>query len=316
MKKILVCGAGGFIGNHLVTRLRGQGHWVRGVDIKLPEFNMSAADEFLLLDLRHLSSCLEAVNVVSGLDEIYQLAADIGGMGYIQNAESRIMTNNILINTNMIQAAVLFNVPRYFFSSSVCIYRNMQPGEPALTEEEAYPAMPDNEYGWEKLFAERMILAYSRKYSIQTRIGRFENCYGPLCDYSSSRAKAPAALCRKVAQASDGGAIQVWGDGKALRHFVYIDDLLDGIQAVMQSDITEPTNIGGEDYISVDDLARMIIEISGKRLRIEHVEGIVGVAARNFSKARLYSLGWRPRVSLREGLEKTYRWVEEQIRKT
>ena len=315
MKKALVCGAGGFIGGHLVKKLKREGYWVRGVDIKEHEFAPTQADEFLLLDLREPHNCWQALSVDGGtFDEVYQLAADMGGMGFIHSAECQIMHNSTLINIHMIDSAARLGVHRYFFSSSVCVYRDMEPGEPALTEADAVPANPDNEYGWEKLYAERMAQAYARHYPIQVRIARFENCYGPEGTWRGGREKAPAAICRKVAMAEDGGAIPVWGDGTAIRNYTYVDDLVGGIYTLMQSDLEGAVNIGGEEYVTVAELVQTVIDVSGKEIRIEYVEGPVGVHSRNFSKERIKSLGWEAKVPLREGLARTYRWIEEQVR--
>ncbi len=315
-RKALVCGAGGFIGGHLVKKLKREGYWVRGVDIKEHEFAPTQADEFRLLDLREAHNCWEALNLGKGeaFDEVYQLAADMGGMGFIHSAECDIMHNSALINIHMIDAATRMGVERYFFSSSVCVYRDMAPGEPALTEEDAVPAYPDNEYGWEKLYAERMAQAYARHYPINVRIARFQNCYGPEGAWRGGREKAPAAICRKVAMADEGGAVEVWGDGTAIRAFTYVDDLVDGIYALMQSDLEGAVNIGSEEYVPVNELVRTVMEVAGKDLHIQHVEGPVGVQARNFSKARIHSLSWEAEISLREGIERTYPWVLEQVR--
>jgi nucleoside-diphosphate-sugar epimerase len=314
VKKALVCGAGGFIGGHLVEKLKREGYWVRGVDIKAHEFRPTAADEFMLLDLREPHNCWEALSVPGGtFDEVYQLAADMGGMGFIHTAECDIMHNSALINVHMIDAATKIGVPRYFFSSSVCVYPDMQPGDPEMTEAEVIPANPDNEYGWEKLYAERMAQAYARHYSIEVRIARFQNCYGPYGTWRGGREKAPAAICRKVAMADKGGVVEVWGDGTAIRAFTYVDDLVDGIYTLTQSDLEGAANIGTEEYVSVNQLVETIIDVAGKDLRIEHVEGPVGVQARNFSKARIHSLGWEAEVSLREGIERTYPWVKAQV---
>jgi nucleoside-diphosphate-sugar epimerase len=315
MRKALVCGAGGFIGGHLVKRLKREGYWVRGVDIKEHEFAPTQADEFRLLDLREPHNCWEALNLGDGetFDEVYQLAADMGGMGFIHSAECDIMRNSALINNHMIDAATKIGVQRYFFSSSVCIYRDMEPGEPALYEEDAYPALPDNEYGWEKLYAERMAMAYARHYPIEVRIARFQNCYGPEGTWRGGREKAPAAICRKVAMAEDGGTIPVWGDGTAIRAFTYVDDMVEGIYLLMHSDLEGPMNIGGEEYVTVNELVQTVINVSGKAIQVEHVEGPVGVQARNFDKGRIKSLGWEAETSLREGITKTYRWIEKQI---
>jgi nucleoside-diphosphate-sugar epimerase len=318
MKKALVCGAGGFVAGHLVKHLKAQGYWVRGVDIKLPEFAATAADDFLLLDLRERAQCERALRLdhseLAGFDEVYQLAADMGGMGFISLAECEIMHNNALINGHMIHAAATMKVPRYFFSSSVCIYRDMSPGEPEMTEVEAYPAQPDNEYGWEKLYAERVAQAYGRRYPIAVRIARFQNCYGPEGTWTGGREKAPAAICRKVAEADDGGIIQVWGDGSAIRSYTYVDDMVDGIYRLMQSNLEGPVNIGSPEYVSVDQLVDVVARVAAKRITTEHVPGPVGVRSRNFSNARAYSLGWRPRFSLEDGIRQTYPWVAEQVR--
>ncbi len=314
MKKALVCGAGGFIGGHLVEKLKHEGYWVRGVDIKAHEFRPTAADEFLLLDLRESHNCWEALSVPDGtFDEVYQLAADMGGMGFIHTAECDIMHNSALINVHMIDAATKIGVPRYFFSSSVCVYPDMQPGDPEMTEAQAVPANPDNEYGWEKLYAERIAQAYARHNPIEVRIARFQNCYGPYGTWRGGREKAPAAICRKVAMAEDGGVVEVWGDGTAIRAFTYVDDLVDGIYTLTQSDLEGAVNIGTEEYVSVNQLVETIIDVAGKDLRIEHVEGPVGVQARNFSKARIHSLGWEAEFSLREGIGQTYAWVKAQV---
>src|SRR6058998_3607380 len=311
MKKALVCGAGGFIASHLVRRLKQEGHWVRGADLKVPEFAPTAADDFRLVDLRDTDACEAALSLDSGaFDVVYQLAADMGGMGFIHSAECEIMRNNALINLNMIDAAARKGIKRYFFSSSVCIYRDMEPGEPELTEEEAYPARPDNEYGWEKLYAERVALAYGRRHGMDVRIARFQNCYGPEGTWTGGREKAPAAICRKVAEAADGGTIEVWGDGKAIRSYTYVDDMVDGIYKLMQSNLEGPVNIGGDEHVTVAELVDTVIEVSGKKIRKKYVEGPVGVQSRNFDKARIKSLGWEAKTSLREGIARLYPWIE------
>src|SRR5437899_3326491 len=237
----------------------------------------------------------------------------MGGMGFIHSAECDIMRNSALININMIHAAARAGIKRYFFSSSVCIYRDMQPGEPELTEEGAYPALPDNEYGWEKLYAERVAQAFGRKYGIAVRIARFQNCYGPEGTWTGGREKAPAAICRKVAEADDG-TIEVWGDGSAIRSYTYVDDMVDGIRRLMDSSVEGPTNIGTPEYVSVQQLVDAVAEAAGKRIGARYVPGPVGVQSRNFSNAKIYSTGWQPRVSLREGIGKTYPWIESQVR--
>jgi len=311
MKRALVCGAGGFIGSHLVKRLKREGYWVRGVDIKDPEFSPTAADEFMLLDLRERQNAEKAVS--GPLDEVYQLAADMGGMGFIHSAETEIMRNSLLINVNMTHAAAEAHVPRYFFSSSVCIYRDMKPGEPEMTEEQAYPALPDNEYGWEKLYSERMALAYGRRYGMTIRIARFQNCYGPEGTWTGGREKAPAAICRKIAEAKDGGAIEAWGDGSAVRSYTYIDDMLEGIYLLMHSDIGTPVNIGSPQYVTVQELVDTVSKIAGKKISVKWVKGPVGVQSRNFSNDKICSLGWQSRFSLDEGLSVTFPWVRAQV---
>jgi nucleoside-diphosphate-sugar epimerase len=314
LKSALVTGAGGFIAGHLVKELKRLGYWVRGVDLKEPEFAPTRADEFLLLDLRRDVEA-EAALAPPGerFDEVYHLAADMGGMGFIHSAECEIMRNSALINLNMINAAAAAGVLRYFFSSSVCIYRDMAVGEPELTEDDAYPAIPDNEYGWEKLYAERTALAYGRRYGIDVRIARFQNCYGPEGTWRGGREKAPAAICRKVAEAPDGGTIEVWGDGSAVRSYTYVDDMVAGIYTLTQSELEGPTNIGSSEYVTVDELVNTVVRASGKAVRIEHVDGPVGVQSRNFSHARIRSLGWRSGYSLEDGITPTYLWIGEQV---
>ena len=237
----------------------------------------------------------------------------MGGMGFIHSAESEIMRNNALINLNMIDAAARKGIKRYFFSSSVCIYRDMRPGEPELTEEEAYPALPDNEYGWEKLYAERVALAFGRKHEMDVRIARFQNCYGPEGTWTGGREKAPAAICRKVAEAADGGMIEVWGDGKAIRSYTYVEDMVDGIYRLTASSLVGPANIGSPEYVSVEQLVQTVADVAGKAIRIRYVEGPVGVQSRNFSNKRIYSVGWRARFSLKDGIAATYPWVRAQV---
>ena len=320
--KVLVTGAGGFIGGHLVKKLKREGYWVRGVDIKEHEYAPTQADEFLLLDLREPDNCQAALSLPQGrFDEVYQLAADMGGMGFIHSAECEIMHNNALINIHMIHTASRLGIPRYFFSSSVCVYRDMKPGEAEMSEDEAIPANPDNEYGWEKLYAERVALAYGRNRGMKVRIARFQNCYGPEGTHSlrsvqawtGGREKAPAAICRKVAEVEacteqsecDGGTIEVWGDGTAIRSYTYVEDMVEGIFMLMHSDpsaalrqaqgdssgqrLEGPVNIGCPQYVTVDELAATVAEVAGKKINIRHVEGPVGVQSRNFSNERIYS---------------------------
>jgi GDP-D-mannose 3',5'-epimerase len=317
MKTALVCGAGGFIGSHLVKKLQREGFWVRNVDIKPHEWSPNVADETLLLDLRGEENCRQALTLPDGhFDEVYQLAADMGGMGFIHSAECEIMHNSALINIHMIHNAAAMKVPRYFFSSSVCVYRDMKPGEPEMTEAEAIPANPDNEYGWEKLYSERMAMAYGRNRGIHVRIARFQNCYGPEGTWTGGREKAPAALCRKVAEVLDGGTIEVWGDGSAIRSYTYVEDMVEGIYLLMHSDLEGAVNIGCPEYVSVDELANTVMEVAGKKVQIKHVPGPVGVQSRNFSNERIYSLGWQAKFYLKDGIARTYPWIEEQVRKS
>lgn len=314
MKKALVCGAGGFIGGHLVKKLKRKGYWVRGVDMKAHEFAPTKADEFLLLDLREEENCRQALDLGStAFDEVYQLAADMGGMGFISSAECEIMHNNALINIHMIHSASRMKIPKYFFSSSVCVYRDMKPGEPEMTEHQAYPANPDNEYGWEKLYSERVLSAYGRNKDMKVRIARFQNCYGPEGTWKGGREKAPAAICRKVANAEDGGTIQVWGDGSAIRSYTYVDDIVNGVYLLMQSEIDTPTNIGSPQYSTVSELVATVAEVANKKIHVRTVNGPVGVQSRNFSNERIYTANWKAKYSLREGISLTYPWVASQV---
>ena len=316
MKTALVCGAGGFIGGHLVQRLKDEGYWVRGVDIKAHEYRETAADEFFVLDLREEANCIEALTLNNGtFDEVYQLAADMGGMGFIHSAECEIMHNSVLINIHMTHHAARLGVPRYFFSSSVCVYRDMEVGEPEMTEAQAVPANPDNEYGWEKLYSERMAEAYARNQGMTVRIARFQNCYGPYGTWTGGREKAPAAICRKVAEAEDGGVIEVWGDGTAVRSYTYVADMVDGIYRLMHSNLEGAVNIGCPEYVSVNELVEAVAEISGKTIHIKHIDGPVGVQSRNFSNERIYSTGWEAKYSLIDGIAENYPWIEEQVKK-
>jgi GDP-D-mannose 3',5'-epimerase len=314
-KTALVGGGGGFIGSHLVTRLVKDGYWGRGADQKRPEFSPTAAQDFHVVDLRDAANCAAAVRTPSGepFDEVYQLAADMGGMGFIHSAECEIMRNSCLINLNMTHASALAGVKRYLFSSSACVYRDMRPEEPELSENEAYPALPHNEYGWEKLYAERTAMAYGRRYGMVVRLARFQNCFGPEGTWRGGREKAPAAMCRKVAETPDGGTIEIWGDGAAMRAYTYVDDMVDGIVALMKSDLENGVNIGRREYVSVDQLASLVAGIAGKRIGFRHVEGPVGVRARNFVCERISEIGWTSKVSLREGLSRTYPWIASQV---
>jgi GDP-D-mannose 3',5'-epimerase len=316
MKRILVSGAGGFIGGHLVKRLKREGYWVRSVDIKQHEFAESPADEFIVGDLRDQAVVRE---VVQGIDEVYQLAADMGGAGYIFTGEhdACVMHNSAMINLNILEFGTRADVKKFFYSSSACAYpeyNQLDPDNPNCSEESAYPAAPDSEYGWEKLFSERLYLAYMRNYGVQVRVARFHNIFGPEGTWCGGREKAPAALCRKVAEAPDGGSIELWGDGKQTRSFLYIDECLEGVRRLVESEFTGPVNIGSDEMVTINRLAEMAMKISGKRLSIRHIDGPLGVRGRN-SDNRLIreKLGWAPSAPLYAGLEKTYAWIHAQM---
>jgi len=319
MKKALVCGAGGFIGSHLVKRLKKEGFWVRGVDLKYPEFSETAGDEFFIGDLRDQVVCKSITDIP--FDEVYQLAADMGGAGFVftGNNDADIMHNSGLINLNILEACHKRNIKGIFYSSSACIYpeyNQRDPNNPKCSEDSAYPAAPDSEYGWEKLFSERLYLAFHRNYGMEVRIARYHNIFGREGTWQGGREKAPAALCRKIAIAQDGGEIEIWGDGLQTRSFLYIDDCLEGTLRLMRSNFTGPVNIGSEEMVTINQLAGMIMEIAGKKLILRHIPGPLGVRGRN-SDNRLIKekLGWGPTISLAEGLEKTYVWIEEQVKK-
>lgn len=317
--KVLVTGAGGFIGHHLVKRLQADGHWLRGVDIKLPEYEQTAADEFEVLDLRKFDNCLQATR--GGIDQVYNLAADMGGIGYITASLADISRNNILINTHMLEASRLNSVGRFLFSSSACVYAGYKQKAADVTplrEEDAYPADPEPGYGWEKLFAEELCRYYWHDYKSETRIVRFHNVYGPLGTYQGGKEKAPAAISRKVALAQDGGDIPVWGDGEQTRSFMYIDDCVEGLVRLMRSDYREPLNLGNDRLISINELVDLIAGIAGKRLTKKHdLSKPQGVRGRNSDNTRLAQvLGWTPSVSLDTGLEITYRWIEGELKRT
>lgn len=314
MERIAVTGAGGFIGHHLVTYLKERGHWVRGVDLKRPEYTNVDADEFLLLDLRDQEAALEATKDV---DQVYALAADMGGMGFISSHHAQILRNNALINLNTIDAARENGVGRYLYSSSACIYPEYLQVDAKVTplkESDAFPAAPQDAYGWEKLISELLAEYYKSDFGLDTRIVRFHNVYGPYGTYEGGREKVPAALCRKVAQAVDGGSIEMWGDGEQTRSFCYIDDCVEGIHRIMQSDFDQPINLGTDIMVTINELAEIIIGISGKTLSIDHVDGPQGVRGRNSDNTLLReTLGWEPSISLQHGLTMTYRWIEKQV---
>ena len=316
--KVVVTGAGGFIGHHLISALTRQGYWVRGVDLKYPEFSPTDAHEFLQLDLRRWEDCLEAT---CGVDHVYALAADMGGMGFISSQHARILHNNALINLHTLEAARTNGVKRYLYTSSACVYpeyRQMDADVIPLKEEDAYPAQPQDAYGWEKLIAERLCLHYGEEYGIEIRIVRFHNIFGPLGTWDGGREKAPAAMCRKVAGAKLTGKseVEIWGDGEQTRSFCYIDDCVAGLYKLMQSDYPLPLNLGQDRLVTINQLADMTASIAGIRILKKHVPGPQGVRGRNSDNARLRQvLGWEPEISLEEGLARTYAWIETQVRK-
>ncbi len=317
MKKALVCGAGGFIGSHLVKRLKREGFWVRGVDLKNPEYDVTNADDFIIGDLRNQDLCDKVLDQY--FDEVYQLAADMGGAGYIFTGENdaNVMHNSALINLNIVERAVKQKAGKLFYSSSACMYpayNQEDPDNPKCNEDSAYPAAPDSEYGWEKLFSERLYLAFNRNYGLTSRVARFHNIFGPLGTWTGGKEKAPAALCRKVAETPDGGTIEVWGDGKQTRSFLFIDECLEGIIRLTRSDFTGPVNIGSEEMVSINQLADMIIGISGKNISVKNISGPVGVRGRNSDNKLIEEkLKWKPTQTLIEGLTITYNWIAQQV---
>lgn len=315
-KRILVTGAGGFIGHHLVRRLKADGYWVRGVDIKMPEYEATFADEFALIDLRNFDSCLQATR---GVDEVYNLAADMGGIGYITAYLADIARNNILINAHMLEATRHNGVSRFLFSSSACVYaqsKQRSADVAPLKEEDAFPAEPEPGYGWEKLYAEELCRYYRHDYGLETRIVRFHNVYGPLGTYAGGKEKAPAAICRKVALLNDGDEIEIWGDGQQTRSFMYVDDCVEGLIRLMASDYPHALNLGTDRLVTIDELVDLVSAIAGKKLIERHdASKPQGVRGRNSDNTRLRQvLGWEPSTTLEEGLGTTYRWIENELR--
>lgn len=317
-KKALVCGAGGFIGSHLVKALKAEGFWVRGIDLKYPEFGETEADDFIIGDLRDPVSCRMAADM--RFDEVYQLAADMGGAGFVFTGENDadIMHNSALINLNMLEACHKRNIKRIFYSSSACMYpehNQLDPDNPLCSEDSAYPAAPDSEYGWEKLFSERLYLAFGRNYGMDVRVARYHNIFGPEGTWDGGREKAPAAFCRKVAQTPNGGEIDCWGDGTATRSFLYVDECVEGTMRLTRSHWEGPVNIGSEEMVTIKGLAEMVMDVAGKKQSIRHIEGPIGVAGRNSDNRLIQEmLGWAPDAPLRPGIEKTYAWIDEQVK--
>ena len=318
MKKALVCGAGGFIASHLVNRLKSEGFWVRAVDLKYPEFSETQADDFVIGDLRDMNFVERIVDCK--FDEVYQLAADMGGAGYIFIGENDadIMYNSVQINLNILEACRKRNIKNVFYSSSACMYpehNQLDPDNPNCREDSAYPANPDSEYGWEKLFSERLYLAYNKNHSMNCCVGRYHNIFGPEGTWDGGKEKAPAALCRKVAKSKSTDLIEVWGDGLQTRSFLYIDECVEGTIRLMRSNTFRgPVNIGSDQMISINDLAKMVIDISQKTIEVKNIPGPEGVRGRNSdNELIMQELGWRPSMQLREGMEKTYRWIEQQV---
>lgn len=318
-KKALVCGAGGFIGGHLVKRLKKEGFWVRGVDLKYPEFDETAADDFVIGDLRDPNVCHAVLD--DAFDEVYQLAADMGGAGFVFTGDNDadIMHNSALINLNIAHRAVAVKAKKVFYSSSACIYpehNQLDPDNPQCAEDSAFPANPDSEYGWEKLFSERMFLSFHRNYGLDVRVARFHNIFGEEGTWTGGREKAPAAICRKAAEAADGSSIEIWGDGKQTRSFLHVHECLEGVRRLMDNDFIGPVNIGSDEMVTINQLAEMAIEFSGKNLTLKHIDGPTGVRGRNSDNHLIEEkLGWRPTQPLREGLQQTFTWIAAQVKK-
>ena len=316
-KTALVCGAGGFIGGHLVNRLKDEGYWVKGADLKENEYGNDRADEFVVGDLRDYRFCESLFD--KKIDEVYQLAADMGGAGYIFTGEhdAAVMQNSATINLNMVEVSRLNNVEKIFYSSSACMYpeyNQLDPDNPKCSEESAYPAAPDSEYGWEKLFSERLYLAYNRNYGMEVRIARFHNIFGPQGTWHGGKEKAPAAVCRKVAEVENGGEIEIWGDGKQTRSFLLVTECVEAIRRLMISDFTGPVNVGSEEMVTINELVRLVAQVAGKEIKIKNIPGPTGVRGRNSdNKLIREKLNWEPSQPLIDGLTKTYKWIEQKV---
>lgn len=317
MKKTLVCGAGGFIGSHLVKRLKEEGYWVRAVDLKYPEFTKTSADEFFIGDLRDVNFCQKVID--QPFDEVYQLASNIGGAGFVfvGDNDADIMHNSAMINLNVIDTSCFARVKKIFYASSACVYpkhNQEDPENPLCSENSAYPANPDSEHGWEKLFSERLYFAFQRNYNIKVYIARLHNIFGPYMPWKGGRENAPAAICRKVIEAKDGNEIEIWGDGTQTRSFLYIDECIEGIRRLINSEFSGPINIGSEELISITDLAKLIIQIANKNLKLKFIPGPVGVRGRNSDNRLIQKkLNWKPQERLKEGLQITYNWIAQQL---